>query len=50
MKLHAVLFLGLLTAAQAGPRTSASYTIPADTADGTIEVPSHRYEIDLVAP
>ena len=35
MKLHAAIFLALLTtAAHAGPRTSASYTIATDTADG----------------
>ena len=31
-----------------GWRDAGTFVLPADTADGTIEVPSHRYEIDLV--
>jgi hypothetical protein len=34
MKIHVALFLALLTAAEAEPRTSANYTVPTDTADG----------------
>ena len=30
-----------------GWRDAGTFVLPADTADGTIEVPSHRYEIDL---
>ena len=31
-----------------GWRDAGTFVLPADTADGTIDVPSHRYEIDLV--
>jgi hypothetical protein len=47
MKTHATLFLALLTAAHAGPRTSSSYTVAADTADaGGKRVTSASYTND----